>query len=383
MSASISWVTVARKEFLRLRRDRTLWIILAVLAGFILVAALNGRSNVEAQKATADGLVTQQEESLASRHAMATEEEAQIAAGETVAFSSWGARSAWAVGRSQGIQLVIPPAPLVGFAVGQSDLTPASHFVSTAPPATQVPTSQPANPFNLLIGSIDLAFVVLYVLPLLLLVLSFDLLSADRDRGTLRLLLSGPISVNSLLIGRAATRGGVVLITTAVLLALALLITGGEVGRFGLFVLVTLLYGLFWMALAVLVNAFRGSSATNAVVLAGAWLVLVVLLPALVHTTTDALYPAPERATYVAAQRTATAEGLREGRAALARFFEAHPELADAPADDEPTFPMAASARDQAVADAIGPVEAEDRRQRTRRAAAVGVARFLSPTLLA
>lgn len=379
----LSWTHVARLETLRLRRDPVAWIALAALVGFMLIAALGGRAEAERQRDTAAALTEQQAEQLNARAAMAADEEARIAAGEDVAASPWGARSAWGMGRAQGTRLVIPPAPLAGLAVGQSDLAPAAHHVSTAPAATQVPEARPASPFRLLVGGIDAAFVVLYVLPLLLLVLTFDLLSSDRERGTLRLLLAGPLSAGALAGGRAAVRGGALLLAAALLLVLTLAATGGDAARFGLFLAVVLAYGAFWVVLAVLVNVFGRTSASNAAVLAGAWLLLVVLLPALVHTAAGALYPPPERAAYVAAQRLAAAEAQRDSRAALAVFFEAHPELADAPEAGEPTFPMTASARDQAVAAALAPVEAADLRQRERRTAIARVARLVSPTLLA
>ncbi len=378
----VSFATVLRQEARRLVREPVSLVVLGLLAAFMLVAALNGHAEVQRQQQSFQALAAQHTEALTKRRAAAAEEEAKIAAGEDASTSPWGPRSAWGLGRSQGVRLAIEPAPLVGLAVGQSELSAADYHVTTGAAAAKAPEARPANPFHLLVGALDAAFVVLYLLPLFLFVLTFDLLAADRERGTLRLLLAGPLRLPRLAGARALVRGGLVLAATVALLMLTFVLTGGSAARFGLFTLATLLYGGFWIALAVLINARPWSSAANAVALAGAWLVLVIVAPALVHTSAGALYPPPARAAYVAAQRTAHVEGLRESRQVMARFLDQHPDLAAAPSAGEPSYPMAAAARDQAVADALAPIEAADRAQREQRDALTGALRYLSPTLL-
>lgn len=378
-TTSPSWTTVARWEGHRLVRERTFWFLLALYTVLMLLAGLNGRAEQAHQQATAEALAAQQADAFAARREAALAEEASGSA----AASPWGPRSAWGMGRAQGVRLAIPPAPLVGLAVGQSDLAPAVYHVHTGAAAAQAPDVRPANPFRLLVGGLDAAFVVLYLLPLFLIVLLFDLTSADREQGTLRLLLAGPLRLRTLALVRAVVRGGAVLAATVLLLALVFAVTGGSVWRFALFVLAALVYGAFWMALALLANAARWPSATAAAVLAGAWLVLVVLVPALVHTVAGVWYPPPARATYVAAQREANAEGLRESRQALARFLDHHPDLAPGPEAGEPTYVMSATARDAAVTEALAPIEATDQARRARRNALIGALSVLSPALLA
>lgn len=378
----VPFAIVVRQEAGRFLREPASRVVLGFLAAFMIVAALNGHAEVERQHRSFQALSKQHAEALAKRRAAAAEEDAKVAAGAEASTSPWGPRSAWGLGRAQGARLAVEPAPLAGLAVGQSDLAPAAYHVTTGAAAAQPPEARPANPFSLLVGVLDAAFVVLYLLPLLLVVVTFDLLAADRERGTLRLLLAGPLELSRLAWARALVRGGLVVAATVTLLTLTFALTGGSVARFGLFALAAVLYGAFWIVLAVLVNTRAWSSATNAVALAGAWLALVVVAPALVHTIAGALYPPPARAAYVAAQRTANAEGLRESRQVMARFLDHHPDLAAAPSIDEPSYPMAAAARDRAVADALAPIEAADRQRREQRTVLTGALRFLSPTLL-
>jgi ABC-2 type transport system permease protein len=52
-------------------------------------------------------------------------------------------------------------------------------------------------------------------------------------------------------------------------------------------------WALFWFALSVWVNSRGGTSAGNALLLVGVWLVVVVVVPGLVHIAVDTLYPPP------------------------------------------------------------------------------------------
>ena len=48
------------------------------------------------------------------------------------------------------------------------------------------------SPLNLMVGRFDLTFVVIYLLPLLVLALSFNVLSEEREQGTLALTCCSP-----------------------------------------------------------------------------------------------------------------------------------------------------------------------------------------------
>ena len=69
--------------------------------------------------------------------------------------------------------------------------------------------------------------------------------------------------------------------------------------------LAIVLYGSFWVGLALLVNSFRRDSAFNAVALAMAWTLLLLVAPAAMNATAQVLYPAPARAEMVLAVRNA------------------------------------------------------------------------------
>ena len=107
----------------------------------------------------------------------------------------------------------------------------------------------------------------------------------------------------------------------------------------GALLLVSLGHGwvqaLLWLALAAWVNSLRRSSAWNATVLVGAWLVLVVVLPAAVNIAAGLLHPLPSRVEMITAQREASNDAVNRRSELLARYLEDHPEMAGGVVADE------------------------------------------------
>jgi ABC-2 type transport system permease protein len=79
------------------------------------------------------------------------------------------------------------------------------------------------NPSHLLSGHFDLAFVIVYLFPLLIFALSYNLLSAEREIGTLRLLMSQPLALRTLVPGKVLVRAGALLALAVVAPVLVLL----------------------------------------------------------------------------------------------------------------------------------------------------------------
>lgn len=239
---------------------------------------------------------------------------------------------------AQQLDLVLPSEPLALLAIGQSDL----HAVNVkaylwSSQGVMWAKSELQNPVNLQAGRFDLAFVVVWLFPLLVLMLSYNLLAAEREDGTLALLLSQPVSLRQILLGKALARA-VIAIGGFSTLALFAILTGLLSMRiqpfqwtilFGLcgWLLLVMGYGLFWLLLAVLVNLQHHSAAKNVVTLAGAWLLIVLVIPSLLSSAAAMLYPIPPRAELIIADREAEPNIARDGARALAGFWQAHPEL--------------------------------------------------------
>ncbi|MEO0856044.1 MAG: DUF3526 domain-containing protein [Bacteroidota bacterium] len=379
-------LTVARTEIRLLWADRTaLWASLVFLAAtaYALASGLGMRAD---RDASVGALVTADNERWSGWHAEADSLEQDMQA-EGVALDTyeWGVRSPYTVGMFYGREVAVPPPPLSALAVGQADLYPAAHRIVAASTVSVGSSDALTSPLRLAAGAFDLAFVLLYLLPLLALALGYDLTASERERGTLRLVLAQPLSRRSLVAGKLLARGGLLALLVVVATTAGFVLAGGDVARWALWTAAALCYGLFWLALAALVDARGTSAASNAVVLATCWLGLAVVFPATVTLLAGQVHPVPTRAAFVAAARTAEGEVLRRGDEPLSLFLADHPEMAEAVegGGGGETYAMTRIARDALVAEAVGPVVARFAEQREQQVGFVRTVGALSPTVLA
>lgn len=202
------------------------------------------------------------------------------------------------------------------------------------------------------------------------------------------MLMSQPVSLSAFVTGKIGLRALVVLA-----LAIGFSLTGFLFGgvsmsadgawlRLLLWMGIVAGYGAFWFALAVAVNAFGKSSATNAMALAGLWLVFVLLIPSLLNVAVTTIYPVPSRVEMVQATRRASAEATARGSQLLARYLEDHPELTagkQADANDFATRTLAIQSETERL---IQPVIDHFDRQVLGQQTLVDRFRFLSPAIV-
>jgi ABC-2 type transport system permease protein len=143
-------------------------------------------------------------------------------------------------------------------------------------------------------GNFDLAFVLVYLLPLLIIALCFNLLSAEREESILTLLLAQPVRPATVLSAKLAFRTALVLALAGLLSAVGMAWAGVPLdGRVPTWLALTTLYCLFWFGVALVVTAWQRTSALNAMALLGVWLVLVALVPSLLNLGVAAARPVP------------------------------------------------------------------------------------------
>jgi ABC-2 type transport system permease protein len=284
----------------------------------------------------------------------------------------------------RGTTAVLPSAPLPLLATGQSDLLVGHETVVLWKLAGPGDTrSELANPSHLMAGHFDLAFVLVWLYPLFLLALVFDLMAGDREAGTLRLALAQGITPWYWMARRATARA----LPMLTLAALATLIAGflgdsSDVStRLVLALAIVVGYGFFWIALAVAVNAVARSAAEAATALGGAWVLMVLVLPTLLNLTVETLFPTPSRPELVAAGRKASGVAEKRSGELLNTFYRDHPELA--PPGQQADFAAQHLTVQSEVGRAVEPVRQKFDEQLDRQQAAVGRWRFLSPAIAA
>ncbi len=238
----------------------------------------------------------------------------------------------------------LPPGPAAPLSVGQSDIRPYYYWVNGERRDSWLDQEELENPQNLLAGRFDLGFVVVFLLPIILLGLSFDLLSREREQGTLQLIASQPVPMGTLTVGKILARW--LLVMAALLLVMipaglwmglveaapgALLLWTGAVGG----------YALFWLLLAAAVNTVTRGSAANGILLLSAWLLLVVVVPPILNRTVAFVHPLPPRAELIETTRALETEVRVDPGALVERYYDMHPDLRPAGFDPERyNFPL-------------------------------------------
>ncbi|HEY8064300.1 MAG TPA: DUF3526 domain-containing protein [Methylosinus sp.] len=318
-----------RFEWRLLRRDAAAWAVLAAILTMSALAFFNGAERVAAQKAGIEDARRDETQRLdALRNALADLTAGRVT-GEIPPFRD-PRNPVFVGGGSAAAVAALEPDPLGIVASGQSDLFPAALKVTSGTKDSFLFADEIENPAHLASGSIDLSFVLVFVFPLAILALCFDLSAGEREKGTLALTLASAESPTAVLLGKLAARAGLpILAMIAATFAGVFLLRGAEPiasGAFALLVAAIFAYGAFWALLAAVVDSFGKSSAYNALALIAVWAGFTMIAPAAVNTLADALYPAPSRAEMTLAARAATTDADRNRDAALARYAEEHPD---------------------------------------------------------
>lgn len=194
--------------------------------------------------------------------------------------------------------------PLAGIAIGQSDVNPTAKQITIKTFENQRFDTDLVNPMNLQSGNLDLSFVIIYLLPLLVIVLSFNVLSEETETGTWRLVAIQATSKFGFVVSKLVIR----FLLLASVLILLLLIAKFTFNiplthSFILMLVLSILYLIFWFVLSFFVIIFKKSSGFNALLLLSVWLVLIILAPAGINSYVSSKYPIPEALSTAIAQR--------------------------------------------------------------------------------
>lgn len=287
----------------------------------------------------------------------------------------------------KGWLALLPQAPLGALAVGQSDVYPGYLKVTARSLDALVTGDQIEHPLAVASGQFDAAFVVLFLYPLLIFAVSFDLTATERDRGTLRMVLAQPVRLRDVVAGKMIARALLLAVPVTVVPILAAAAATTEVVALGTPVLVwtlaVLAYGSVWHGIALLVNARGWSAAANALVLAAIWLVFAVVGPSSVNLLIALRYPMPSRVEAAVQARAATQEAAVKGSQQLGQFLQDHPTSANVGREGMRQFALLQAARDQQVAQKLQAVEAAFDAQLRRQQRLASWLSGLSPTMVA
>jgi ABC-2 type transport system permease protein len=316
-------------EWLNLLRDKWVIILLVLFLGVTLFSVRNGKEKV-ADRTTSIRLEKEKMVKLDKKFAADID---SLNRNLKPAPEPWrDPRSlstiAWNASRVASME----PRPLALIATGQSDLFSHSVKPKISNESYTLGFSELSNPVQLLFGSFDLAFVCIYLLPLLVLAFSYNILSSEKESGVLRLTMAQPVSLYSWLFGKLLLRFLILtsIITVSILFSLSVfgIDVIEETSTIAQLMAIVIVYIFFWFLVSFFVNLLGNSSGSNAVVLVAIWMVLVLLVPSIISQTANSFYPVPSRTIMIHEFREEKALASKRADEILKSFYREHPELA-------------------------------------------------------
>jgi len=190
--------------------------------------------------------------------------------------------------RSGPYRLYRPPPVLSVFSAGSHKRLQDSAQIGL----TDVPeiTSRPVavNPYAAALPMLDVSSILAVVLSLLAVLIASDVVSAERERGTLRLTLSAPVARHGVLLGKilAGLMTLLLPLTTAFLMATLILVLSPHVGlttpdwmRLGSMYLVSLVFLAAMYSLGLLASCLTRRSSVSLLSALFLWILLVQIVP--------------------------------------------------------------------------------------------------------
>lgn len=223
-----------------------------------------------------------------------------------------------------------PPLGVAPLARGRAAVETESLRIRLLALEGQLYEHETVNPRLAAAGYLDLAFLLVALLPLFIIAVSYDLISGEREGGTWNLvrLFAPP---RRLLVAKLASRAILVGAVAAVVMAAGAVMAGIELdGRAGWMFALVALHTVFWFTLCLGVAMGNRSSTANAMILAGIWVVLTILAPAALSLANAVLHPVPEALELTVQQR----QGYHEAwdlppSATMDSFYRDYPQWSD------------------------------------------------------
>jgi len=109
----------------------------------------------------------------------------------------------WPILASMGYNIDKPPSPLSLIAEGLEGVLGRTAKIDAMSPVKLEESKYNDNPILAIFGSFDLMFVVRTVLSLFAILFSYDAISGERERGTLKLMLANSVPRDTIILGKA------------------------------------------------------------------------------------------------------------------------------------------------------------------------------------
>lgn len=310
-----------RRELRLWAREPGTWGLAALYALLLIYGALQG---VNGYRDTVAQIVQTKAEYAERWRTIAR----QAASGKETTWGSW--RSASLAGSEQGGAVAwLEPLPTsvlnLGHAVRENPVRRISLYDSpVAPPL--------ANPMNAVYGTLDLGFVVLWILPLMACLTAHQAVGRDWEAGVWPLILVSGISLYRLVLTRLVLPWGLLWLLTMTAAAGSIAMTSGEFkAAWWIWALAVAGYAAVWTGLGACFGLRLGGPSRQLLMAGACWLMAVWVAPGVMDAVTEWLVPRVSAADGLLAAREAQISLAQRGASIARRVYHEHPEWQPSP----------------------------------------------------
>ncbi len=152
-------------------------------------------------------------------------------------------------------------------------------------------------------GEMTAALILQVLLPLLIIFLTFNIFSKEREEGTLKLIYAQGLSMRQLFAGKVIGIYSIVLLIYFPVILLAYLMLDQESALLDpdtmtKFLVLSFLYALYFLVfvmLSALISSFAKKSGVSLLALLGLWITSCIILPKATSNLADKVYPTPSQ----------------------------------------------------------------------------------------
>jgi ABC-type transport system involved in multi-copper enzyme maturation permease subunit len=230
-----------------------------------------------------------------------------------------------------GQKVVKPVTPLSIFSSGLEESVGRTSTVRESDFPQMEDSIYSTAPIFAVFGDLDLTFIIKLVISLFAILFTYDLISGEKERGTLKLCLANSVPRNTFILGKSLGSFISMLIPLVIPMAFALLMmlligdisfTADHWLRIFWILLGYILYMMAFFSVGLFVSTITKSSATSFLILLFFWVMIVLIVPKGAMLMANQFYPVPDVNETQEELRTLKENFNRDITQALMRIYE-------------------------------------------------------------
>jgi len=196
------------------------------------------------------------------------------------------------------------PSPLLPLGIGQAEQYGYYKSVTTwSSVYDNDMVEELANPERLVNGNIDFSFLIIFLLPILMIILTYNINGLEKDLNFYKLIVIQSGSTQKWILARLSFYSTILIATVSVLILVVALMNNSFTSEVLALVLLSTLYIIIWTLLFYFIILKSHSSSSIAFKMISFWLIFCVLIPGAVHQLASLKYPANYMTDYLDANR--------------------------------------------------------------------------------